>query len=310
MKSTLLAKTVSEKGYGLLAEKILYLNQKRLKDRCHTEMASITAQIHSKSQVIHSKAGRKMQDSLTMAAGKFSNIKMAIMKLNLKKMISQRKSAYKQYGEITEMNTVLKTELKEIKRTGFTNKDMLNTLLAKCYFQLIQKYEAIIAENQASFRLQLLEETMPDTLKLRSAMSRNVQVQLRDSLQDTEKTKELMPLVQTKISNLSNSMKNVANNEGRFDAKLYEHNEKVRQLRRLNKTLIIERFDLQRTLTLKQCMNMNLKSDNQKLLLEGNQGLKKMEKEYQNKHEIVENVKTEMTLLQVGINKSADRSVP
>ena len=70
-----------------------------------------------------------MQDSLTMAAGKYSNIRMAIMKLNLKKMISQRKSAFKQYGEITEMNSVLERELKEIKRTGFTNKDMLNTLL-------------------------------------------------------------------------------------------------------------------------------------------------------------------------------------
>ena len=45
MKSTLLAKTISEKGYGLLAEKILFLNQKRLKDRCHAEMASITAQV-------------------------------------------------------------------------------------------------------------------------------------------------------------------------------------------------------------------------------------------------------------------------
>ena len=49
-------------------------------------------------------------------------------------------------------------------------------------------------------------------------------------------------------------------------------------------------------------MNMNLKSDNQKLLLEGNNGLKKLEKEFQNKQEIVENVKTEMTLLQAGIN--------
>ena len=45
MKSTLLAKTIAEKGYGLLAEKILFLNQKRLKDRCHAEMASITAQV-------------------------------------------------------------------------------------------------------------------------------------------------------------------------------------------------------------------------------------------------------------------------
>jgi len=216
MKSTLLAKTISEKGYALLAEKILFLNQKRLKDRCHAEMASITAQvsflildriqkflplvnyflkIQGKSQLMHSKAGRKMQDSLTMAAGKYPHIKMAIMKLNLKKMISQRKSAFKQYGEITEMNAVLQTELKEIKRTGFTNKDMLNTLLgpvnliydpnfssvdpwrtemtiyrgkAKCYFQLIQKYEAIIAENQAAFRLKLLEDTMPESLKLRS----------------------------------------------------------------------------------------------------------------------------------------------
>ena len=45
MKSTLLAKTISEKGYGLLAEKILFLNQKRLKDRCDAEMSSITAQV-------------------------------------------------------------------------------------------------------------------------------------------------------------------------------------------------------------------------------------------------------------------------
>lgn len=58
------------------------------------------------------------------------------MKLNLKKMISQRKSAFKQYGEITEMNTELQTELKEIKRTGFTNKDMLNTLLGQVNFQV------------------------------------------------------------------------------------------------------------------------------------------------------------------------------
>ena len=49
-------------------------------------------------------------------------------------------------------------------------------------------------------------------------------------------------------------------------------------------------------------MNMNLKSDNQKIVLEGNQGLKKLEKEFQKKQEIVENVKTEMALLQVGIN--------
>ena len=83
---------------------------------------------------MHSKAGRKMQDSLTMAAGKYPHIKMAIMKLNLKKMISQRKSAFKQYGEITEMNSELQTELKEIKRTGFTNKDMLNTLLGQVNF--------------------------------------------------------------------------------------------------------------------------------------------------------------------------------
>ena len=55
-------------------------------------------------------------------------------------------------------------------------------------------------------------------------------------------------------------------------------------------------------MTLKQCMNMNLKSDNQKIVLEGNQGLKKLEKEFQKKQEIVENVKTEMALLQVGIN--------
>ena len=50
-------------------------------------------------------------------------------------------------------------------------------------------------------------------------------------------------------------------------------------------------------------MNMNLKSDNQKLLLEGNQGLKKLEAEFQNKKEIVENVKTEMALLQAGIHR-------
>ena len=56
-------------------------------------------------------------------------------------------------------------------------------------------------------------------------------------------------------------------------------------------------------MTLKQCMNMNLKSDNQKILLEGNQSLKKLEKEFQNKQEIVENVKTEMALLQAGINR-------
>ena len=56
-------------------------------------------------------------------------------------------------------------------------------------------------------------------------------------------------------------------------------------------------------MTLKQCMNMNLKSDNQKIVLEGNQGLKKLEKEFQKKQEIVENVKTEMALLQVGINR-------
>ena len=58
-------------------------------------------------------------------------------------------------------------------------------------------------------------------------------------------------------------------------------------------------------MTLKQCMNMNLKSDNQKLLLEGNNGLKKLEKEFQNKQEIVENVKTEMALLQSRINRLA-----
>ena len=92
-------------------------------------IASLFLKIQGKSQLMHSKAGRKMQDSLTMAAGKYPHIKMAIMKLNLKKMISQRKSSFKQYGEITEMNNVLQTELKEIKRTGFTNKDMLNTLL-------------------------------------------------------------------------------------------------------------------------------------------------------------------------------------
>ena len=50
-------------------------------------------------------------------------------------------------------------------------------------------------------------------------------------------------------------------------------------------------------------MNMNLKSDNQKLLLEGNNGLKKLEKEFQNKQEIVEIVKTEMALLQARINR-------
>ena len=92
-------------------------------------IGSLFLKIQGKSQVMHSMAGRKMQDSLTMATGKYPNIKMAIMKLNLKKMISQRKSSFKQYGEITEMNNVLQTELKEIKRTGFTNKDMLNTLL-------------------------------------------------------------------------------------------------------------------------------------------------------------------------------------
>ena len=54
---------------------------------------------------------------------------------------------------------------------------------------------------------------------------------------------------------------------------------------------------------MKQCMNMNLKSDNQKIVLEGNQGLKKLEKEIQNKQEIVENVKTEMALLQAGTNR-------
>ena len=50
-------------------------------------------------------------------------------------------------------------------------------------------------------------------------------------------------------------------------------------------------------------MNMNLKSDNQKLLLEGNEGLKKLEKEFQKKQEIVENLRTEMALLQAGINR-------
>ena len=85
---------------------------------------------------MHGQAGRKMQDSLTMAAGKYSNIKMAIMKLNLKKMISQRKSAFQQYGEITEMNKMLQAELNEIKRTGFTNKDMLNTLLGPVHHSL------------------------------------------------------------------------------------------------------------------------------------------------------------------------------
>ena len=93
-------------------------------------------------------------------------------------------------------------------------------------------------------------------------MSRNVQIQLRDSLQDTEKTAELMPLVQVpinsspmnaheklnfkvKISDLNNSWKNVSNNEGKSDAELDKHHAMVRQFRRLNKTLIIERFDLQ-----------------------------------------------------------------
>ena len=45
-------------------------------------------------------------------------------------------------------------------------------------------------------------------------------------------------------------------------------------------------------------MKMNLKADNQKLLLEGNEGLKKMETELQQKQEILETLKTEMTLLQ------------
>ena len=78
---------------------------------------------------------------------------------------------------------------------------------AKCYFQLIQKYEAIIAENQAAFKLKLLEDTAPESLKLRSAISRNVQIKLRRSLQDTEKTAELMPLAQVpcvEFSHLSN----------------------------------------------------------------------------------------------------------
>ena len=48
-----------------------------------------------------------------------------------------------------------------------------------------------------------------------------------------------------KISDLNNSLKNVANNEGQSDAELDKHHAMVRQLRRLNKTLIIERFDLQ-----------------------------------------------------------------
>ena len=52
-------------------------------------------------------------------------------------------------------------------------------------------------------------------------------------------------------------------------------------------------------------MNMNIKSDNQKLSLEGNQGITKLEKEYQSKQEIVENLKTEMALLQAGINRLA-----
>ena len=48
-----------------------------------------------------------------------------------------------------------------------------------------------------------------------------------------------------KISDLNNSWKDVANNEGQSDAELDKHHAIVRQLRRLNKTLIIERFDLQ-----------------------------------------------------------------
>ena len=48
-------------------------------------------------------------------------------------------------------------------------------------------------------------------------------------------------------------------------------------------------------------MNMNLKADNQKLVVEGNESLKKMEKEMQKKQEIVETVKTEMALLQESV---------
>ena len=40
-------------------------------------------------------------------------------------------------------------------------------------------------------------------------------------------------------------MKNLVSNEGQSDAELDKHHAQVRQLRRLNKTLIIERFDLQ-----------------------------------------------------------------
>ena len=46
---------------------------------------------------------------------------------------------------------------------------------------------------------------------------------------------------------------------------------------------------------------MNLKADNQKLVVEGNESLKKMEKEMQKKQEIVETVKTEMALLQESV---------
>ena len=40
-------------------------------------------------------------------------------------------------------------------------------------------------------------------------------------------------------------MKNVASSESKSDAEFDEHQETVRQLRRVNKALIIERFDLQ-----------------------------------------------------------------
>ena len=40
-------------------------------------------------------------------------------------------------------------------------------------------------------------------------------------------------------------MKNLVSNEGQSDAELDKHHAQVGQLRRLNKTLIIERFDLQ-----------------------------------------------------------------
>ena len=43
-------------------------------------------------------------------------------------------------------------------------------------------------------------------------------------------------------------MKNVASNESKSNAEFEHHHETVRQLRRLNKTLIIDRFDLQEQL--------------------------------------------------------------